>query len=292
MILVLSSFHNRLSPGPSIYSFLQEYSAASLVEMEDREFMDRDRIGELLREYRPKVVLNCLEYSDIDSAEYERESAYAVNGTALKNLSCGCLERDMLLVHLSTSYVFNGSSGIPYREEDRPDPATVYGDSKHLGEQVIAESGCRHLIMRTPDLFGERIAFFSPRLVSMEGDSIVNVIRDQVIAPACSSDLAKAISELISRGCEGTYHFCQEGPVMTGDFFSRATELFSRYGVTDKKYSIKLVEKDDFLAPGDRPGYNVLDSGKLTETTGRSARSWESALEDYIAAGRNAIILT
>jgi dTDP-4-dehydrorhamnose reductase len=126
----------------------------------------------------------------------------------------------------------------------------------------------------------------------MMDDSALQVINGQVIAPAYSADLAKTILEIISRGCEGTYHFCQEGAVTTADFFNRALDLLAGHGVTDKKYSVIGVEKEDFLAPGERPLYNVLDNGKLTRAAGINIRSWESALEDYISRNSRSIIQT
>ncbi len=291
MILILNLSHNRQSPGPSIHAVLQELSSSSMVSLNEGDFAGRDYLHGLLREYRPKIVLNCVEYDDCDGAEYERERAYAINAFSLKSLSDLCGEQDATLVHLSTSLVFNGSFTTPLGD-DVPCPETVYGDSKLLGERFIAESGCRYLIIRVTDLFGEHMPFFSSRLAAMEGDGSLRVIRGQVIAPAYSADLAKALLELTGRSCQGLYHFSQGSPVATTDFMLRAAELFSRYGVTDKKYTITSVEKEDFLAPCDRPGYNVLDTGKLARDAGGNIRPWDAALEEYVAKNVASIILT
>ncbi len=243
-------------------------------------------------EYRPKIVLNCHEYPDIDAAEYEPETAYAINGFFTKNLSDLCSDQDLKLIQLSTSYVFNGLQSTPYREEDETDPVSVYGDSKLLGERFILESGCRQMIIRIPDLFGEHMPLFSRRLIMMNEDCSIQVKKGQVISPAYSVDLAKAISELISRDGEGMFHYGQEGAVMTGEMITRILELCARHGVTDKKYSVNEVEKEDFLAPGERPMYNVLDNGKISRAAGISVRGWYSALEDYISQSGSSIILS
>jgi dTDP-4-dehydrorhamnose reductase len=113
-----------------------------------------------------------------------------------------------------------------------------------------------------------------------------------VIAPACSADPAKAISELISRGCEGIYHFSQEGTVPNGDFINRALEHLVHHGRIDKKYTNTGVEKEDFLAPCERPVYNVPDNGKLAKVAGVGVRCRESALDDYIPTIGSSILLT
>ncbi|MBP7736739.1 MAG: NAD(P)-dependent oxidoreductase [Spirochaetes bacterium] len=292
MILILNPTHNRHSPGPSIHAVLQELSSSFMVSMSDGDFASRDSLLGLLREYRPKIAINCIEYDDCDAAEYERERAYAINGFSLKNLSDLCREQDVMLIHLSTSLVFNGSGPTPCGEDDDPCPDTVYGDSKLLGERFIAQSGCRHLIIRVTDMFGEHIPFFSGRLAAMDGDSSLRVIRGQVVAPAYSADLARAVLELAGRGCEGLYHFSQGSPVATADFMARAAELFLRHGVTDKKYAVEAIEKEDFLAPCDRPDYNVLDAGKLARAAGGHIRSWDGALEEYVAKNVTSIVLS
>lgn len=291
MIVILNLSHNRHSPGPSIHAVLQELTSSSMASLNDGDFADRDFLQGLLREYRPKIVINCVEYDDCDGAEYERERAYAINAFLLKSLSDLCKDQDALLVHLSTSLVFDGSRPAPYGEDDGPCPVTVYGDSKLLGERIIAESGCRHLIIRVTDLFGQHIPFFSRRLTAVDGEGDLRVIKGQVIAPAYSADLAKAILELTGRSCEGLYHFSQGGPVATVDFMARAVELFSRHGITDKKYTVTSVEKEDFLAPCDRPGYNVLVAGKLARAAGGHIRPWDAALEEFVARNGTSIIL-
>ncbi|HNW29169.1 MAG TPA: NAD(P)-dependent oxidoreductase [Spirochaetota bacterium] len=292
MILILTSLNNPLSPGPSIHLVLQEYCSSSLAVIDDTVMPYPDQVGRLFDEFRPKIVLNCHEYPDIDAAENERETAYAINGLFLKSLSARCLERDIQLIQLSTSYVFSGSGAAPYTEEDEPDPVSVYGDSKLLGERLVLESGCRHVILRVPDLFGEGMPLVNSRLAMKHENGILQVIRGQVAAPVYSGDLALAVSELVSRDCHGIYHFSQDGAAPTGDVISRVLELCGRYGVTDEKYSVMETEKEDFLAPGERPMYNVLDAEKLKGAAGISARGWDRALEDYISRKGSSIILT
>jgi len=292
MIIILTSLNNPLSPGPSIHSVLQEYCSSSLAAIDDTAVPYHDQLSRIFTEYRPKIVINCHEYPDIDAAEYEREAAYAINGLFLASLSALCLDRDVKLIQLSTSYVFSGRGGAPFREEDEPDPVSVYGDSKLLGERIIRESGCRHVIVRVPDLFGEGMPLVSSRLALKDDDGTLRVIRGQVTAPAYSGDLARTISELISRDCRGIYHFSQEGAVATGEFITRALDLCVHRGVTGKKYTVMETEKEDFLAPGERPMYNVLDAGKMKGAAGTSVRGWEEALKDFISQNGRSIILT
>lgn len=272
---------------------LQEYCAASLVTLNDNDFRDEACIRGLFEEFKPKYLVNCYEYPDLDAAEYEREQAYAINGHGAGILSGICRDSDTVLVHISTSYIFKGRQREhPYREDDDSEPVSVYGDSKLLGERLILGSGCRHIIVRVPDLFGGDLPLFGKRLASIHDDSSLWIVRGQVVSMAFIEDLARVMSELVSRGCEGIYHFSQNGFATTAGFFSKTLELLSRYGATDKKYSITEVDTEDFVAPGDRPVYNVLDNAHLEKSIGCSLRTWERALEDYIEKTGCSIILT
>jgi len=292
MILILNSSNNPVSPATSLHSVLQEFYSSSLTALDDDHASCHDRLNRLFHECRPTIVINCHEYHDIDGAEYEPEAAYAMNGLFLKSLAALCRDRDAALVQLSTSYVFSGTRTVPYREEDEPDPVSVYGDSKLLGERIILESGCRHVIIRVPDLFGEGMPLISRRLALLDDNGTLRVIKGQVTAPAYSGDLARAVSELISRDCQGIYHFSQEGAAPAGGIIRRVLDICGRYGASDKKYPVIETEIEDFLAPGERPMYNVLDAGKISGAAGISVRGWEPALEEHISKNGSSIIIT
>ncbi len=240
-----------------------------------------DFLAESIHGNKPDTIINCNEFSDIDAAEERREEAYRTNAFFAKDLSTLCNEGGIHFYHLSSSYVFDGIKGAPHREENEPDPVSVFGDSKLLGERFIKESGCRFCIIRASDLYGDGLPLVSPRFALVR-DGSVCVLKDQVIAPTCTLDLARAVALLVSHKAGGVFHFNLRGSTSPRMFLEKAFELESARG-REKGREVVELAGEEFLAPADRPLYNVLDPVKFRRTFG-PVRDWESALEDYISA--------
>lgn len=285
MLLILDSTSNTISShtlGISLHAALKESRAVDRAVIDYGVLSDRPSLADIINSYNPDIIVNCIEYNHIDRAEYDRETAYEVNSFALKNLAELCRDRNTLLVNPSTSSVFSGRTGGPVSESDCHDPVNVYGDSKSLGEAFIAESGCRHITFRLPYVYGEEIPLFNQGLVLMDGGGTLVVQSDLVIVPTSVDAAAAALSSLISAGATGTYHFSLEGSAFAAEFTAKAVDLLHRAGRINEKFEIKEVSGDDFLAPADRPLYNVLDTKKYSAFTGLLAPRWEEALEAYI----------
>jgi dTDP-4-dehydrorhamnose reductase len=285
MLLILDSTSNSISShtlGLSLHSAFKESRAVDRTVIEYGILSDRTALAAIISSYNPEIIVNCIEYNYIDRAEYDRETAYEVNSFAVKNLAELCRDRDTLLVNLSTSSVFSGRARVPVSESDCHDPVNVYGDSRSLGDVFIVESGCRHLTFRLPYVYGEGIPLFNQGLALMDGGGTLVVRSDQVIAPTSVDAAAAALSSLISAGATGTYHFSLGGSAYAVKFAVKALDLLYRAGRINEKFEIKEVAGDDFLAPADRPLYNVLDTKKYSAFTGLLAPRWEEALESYI----------
>lgn len=295
MLLILDSTDNAISaytPGNTFHSLLHESGTVERAFVDRFTYADRAYIEQAISNCNPDVILNCIEYGDIDRAEYERETAYAVNGLMMNTLASLCRDRDILLVTLGSSSVFSGRSGAPGREEDPHDPVNVYGDSKSLGEKLVAESECRSLTVRLPYLYGDGIPIFNHGMGPGNGVPGVTMVEGQVIAPTRTVDAARAVSALMTRGAMGVFHFSAAGTVMAAEFAAKALQLTGLNGEGDEKYVIKQVRDDEILAPADRPLYNVLDTKKYEDCTGLRPCRWEAALEDYIMNNRDSLYFT
>lgn len=231
------------------------------------------------------LIVNCAAYTAVDKAEDEAELAMQVNGLAPGLIAGLAAERGITLIHISTDYVFDGKSSVPYKESFLTNPTGVYGKSKLLGESGIIKSGCRHIIIRTSWLysaFGNNFAKTIIRLAS-ERNSL-NVVFDQVGTPTYATDLAKVITEIIKREycgeaekrvAEGVFHYSNEGVCSWYDFAVEIIKLSGSQCKTDP------VTSDKFPAKAKRPDFSVLDKGKIKSVMGITIPHWRESLNDF-----------
>jgi dTDP-4-dehydrorhamnose reductase len=121
---------------------------------EDLEITDSDQIRTVLSEHHPDVVINTAAYHKVDECESFPEKTFAVNAIGPRNLAVACRDADILLIHISTNFVFNGYGERPYREDDLPLPLSVYGTAKLAGEHLVRSIWKRHFLIRTTGLYG------------------------------------------------------------------------------------------------------------------------------------------
>jgi dTDP-4-dehydrorhamnose reductase len=278
--------------GISLHAALSASCPVERVLVDYGMFSDRSALERIINNYCPGTIINCAEYSDVDRAEYDRETAYAVNSFAVGTIAALCRERDALLVNLSTSSVFSGGAGVPVEENDGHDPVNVFGDSRSLGETFVAESGCRHLTVRLPYVYGGGIPLLNHGLAMMNGQGGLAVHSGQVIAPISAPAASAAVATLIAGGATGTFHVGPGGSVPAADFAGRALDLLHGAGRISEKIKINGIADDDFLAPAVRPLYNVLDTGKYSAFTGLPPSGWEEALDDFIRNNHGSLQIT
>ncbi len=239
-----------------------------------REFITKNNVD---------IIVNCAAYTAVDKAEEDSVLAMRVNGEAPGILATIAHESDALLIHISTDYVFDGNSHLPYKEDDIVSPTSVYGKTKLAGELTVQNSGCRFIIIRTSWLysaFGNNFVKTILRLAS-EKESL-NVVFDQIGTPTYAGDLANSIREIILQNSNninginakinGVFHFSDEGVCSWYDF---AKEIVSYQGMDCK---ILPVTSDKFPSKTKRPSYSVLDKGKIKATFGLEIPHWRSSL--------------
>ena len=164
----------------------------------DCDITDHSAVSRLIEEAQPDAVVNCAAYTAVDRAESEREKADAVNWLAVENLARVAKVADVALVHISTDYVFDGTSCTPYSESDATAPINHYGEGKLRGEQAIAESGCRGVIIRTQWLYSPYGKNFCKTMLRLaEQQREVRVVADQRGCPTAADDLVAAIVAIL-----------------------------------------------------------------------------------------------
>lgn len=249
----------------------------------DCDITDSAAVVTLIEGLRPDVVVNCAAYTAVDQAETEREKADAVNWHAVENLARVAASVDAVLVHISTDYVFDGESCVPYRESDQTAPINHYGAGKLRGEKAFVESGCRGITIRTQWLYspyGKNFVKTMLRLATQQRE--VRVVADQRGCPTAADDLAEAIVAILpavvaDRTLRGeVFHFASRGEATWCEF---AEEIFR---VAECDCRAVAITTDDYPTAARRPRNSVLDCSKICERFGVEQPDWRESLRRNI----------
>ena len=212
---------------------------------------------------RGGTVINCAAYTDVDGAEADEAAATELNGHAVGKLAQWCAQRDTLLVHYSTDYVFSGSADQPYPVDAPTGPIGAYGRSKLIGEQQLAESGCRHLLIRTSWLYAPWGKNFVITMHNLTRDrDELKVVHDQRGRPTSAQHLAAATLGLIEADQAGTFHLTDGGQCT---WYELTRHIAEANGAT---CDIQPCSTDEFPRPAPRPTYSVLDLGRAESVLG------------------------
>lgn len=251
----------------------------------DIEITDPTSVKAALDSAAPDCVINAAAYNKVDQAEDEPQVAFANNALGPRNLAMECQSRGIVLVHVSTDYVFGNQTDrdSPYTETDEPGPVSAYGISKLAGEHLVRSSCTKHFVVRTCGLYGHAARsgagkgnFVETMLrLGREKDQLT-IVNDQVCTPTSSLELARMICELIKTDDFGLYHAVNQGHASWFDF---ASEIFQHAGI---EVEVKPIPSSDYPTPARRPAYSVLSNEKLQTAIGREIPTWQASLSEYL----------
>ena len=205
-------------------------------DVAELDITDAEAVARMVRDNDVDVVVNCAAYTNVDRAEDDADFAELLNATAARNLADAVKANDGTLIHISTDYVFGGNTGNTPRGENEPaNPTGVYGVTKLHGEQQIAESGVKALIIRTAWLYSEVGKNFVKTMLNLTATRPeLKVVFDQAGTPTYAQDLADAIFDIIENrkmeGNEGVYHYTNEGVCSWYDFTKMIAEMAGNTG--------------------------------------------------------------
>jgi dTDP-4-dehydrorhamnose reductase len=236
---------------------------------------------ETIASLRPDVVINLAAVTDVDGCEAQKERAFAVNARGALHVAQGCAASGARLIHLSTDYVFDGTSPVPYTEETLPRPLNVYGESKLLGEKGVQETGENHLILRTAWLYGRQGKNFVDTILRLSSQQEeIRVVNDQRGSPTHTRDLSRAMELLIGREERGILHVANSGSCTWFDF---AGKILALKGPGDHPVRLLPISSAELGRPARRPANSVLDCSKFERIARWKMRSWEESLREYLA---------
>ncbi len=219
--------------------------------------------------------INCAAYTNVEKAETDKDKAFEINAEAVKNLAEICKKHSTILIHISTDYVFDGTSTIPYKEKDKPNPINVYGASKLKGEQYIQSIIGYHFIFRTSWLYSEYgHNFYETILNKAAENATLNITTAQKGTPTNANHLAELLVQIIKEENEsyGLYHYSNAGETTWHGF---AKEILR---VSNNRDEVILNEDNSYKTIAERPGYSVLDKTKLKINFEVEVSSWQDAV--------------
>jgi len=165
------------------------------------DMADPVSIRSVIREHKPNLIVNATAYTNVDKAESEPDLAMAINGTGPGILAEEARRLNSALIHYSTDYVFDGTKGEPYTEEDEPNPINVYGETKLAGEKAVQEVGGAYLIFRTSWVYSLRRPCFVTKVLKWAREQeTLRIVDDQISSPTWARTLAEATAQVIAQG--------------------------------------------------------------------------------------------
>jgi len=259
------------------------------MDLPDLDICNIRQLDGFLNDKNINTVINCAAYTGVDKAEEEAEIAKKVNALGVLNLVNSLEKINGKLIHISTDYVFDGNSFLPYKELDTVNPIGVYGDTKRKGELAVINSNIDGIVIRTSWLYSAYGNNFVKTMLRLGNDrEELGVIFDQVGTPTNAMDLAKACLDILkynendkinSKG--KLYHFSNEGVASWYDF----AVAIMKFDNIDCK--VKPIQTKDYQTQAKRPHFSVLNKTKIKLDFGIDIPYWRDTLLTCIKKLKN-----
>jgi len=242
------------------------------------DIAEPDAAERAVHERRPDAVVNCAAWTKVDAAESQPDDAYRANAQGPRLLAAACRDAGVLLCHISTDYVFDGTAMAPISESTPTSPLGVYGASKLAGEEAVREAAPRHQIVRTSWLYGQDGPNFVLTMLRLGAErEELRVVSDQRGAPTWTGHLAPPLLRLLELGTPGTYHLTNAGETTWCEF---AAAIMTAAGLPARIVPTTTAE---YGAPAPRPAYSLLDNRAWQLLGETPLPPWEDGLRAYLA---------
>jgi len=266
-----------LSPRFSGYSFI-------FTDTPELDITDPDSVSAYISKCSPAWIINCAGYTAVDKAEEEENLATLVNGKGVRNIVQAIKGKQCRLIQISTDYVFNGNSSVPYTEDCVTSPATAYGRSKLAGETAALEWPLS-IVIRTSWLYSTYGNNFVKTILRKAGSSQnIDVVSDQTGSPTYAADLAGAIMEIISGTIKNNHNFVPGVFNYSGEghcsWYDLAVEIIKAAG---SACHVNPARSSEYPSKATRPSFSVLDNSKIKETYNIVIPHWRESLINCIS---------
>lgn len=254
-------------------------------DIDDFDVADPIAVDRAMDECHPDLVVNAAAYTAVDRAESEQEQARLVNVVGARNAASAAQRKGAALIYVSTDFVFDGHSDVPYQPHDATEPLSVYGRTKRDGEiESLRSNDGATAVLRTAWLYGDvGQNFLLTMLRVMRDRSALSVVDDQVGTPTWTHSLARAIWAFGAQpGAAGTFHWTDGGQTSWFGFAWAIMEEALQIGLLENELELSAIPATEYPTPARRPAFSVLDTGKTTETVGLEPVPWRDNLRETL----------
>ena len=278
MVVLVTGANGQL--GQSIRFIADKHPNIQFVytDFQEMDITSLESCQTVFSKYKPQFCINTAAYTAVDKAESEAEKAHLINAVGPENLATVCKEYDTILLHISTDFIFDGTSTTPYLESNIPNPQSVYGQTKLDGEIAIQKNWEKHFIIRTSWVYSQFGANFMKTMLRLASErESLSVVNDQIGTPTNAVDLAEVLIKLIQSSNHsssfGIYNFSNEGVCSWYDF---AKEIFHQKGIS---IDLQPIPTSAYPTPAKRPAFSVLDKSKIKTTFPVEIADWKTSLK-------------
>ena len=262
-----------IAPAHSAYQFF-------FVTKDELSISDDRSVQTFFKEHAIDCCINCAAYTAVDKAETEQDLAFTINAEAVGKLAVACKIQNSRFIHISTDYVFDGTSTVPYKEDDPICPINVYGASKLKGEELALEQDPHSTIIRTSWVYSSyENNFVKTMMRLMKERENINVVNDQWGCPTFAADLAGVIMKLVEHpsASSNIFNYCNEGSITWYDFALAIKEF------TGSNCQVNPIPSSAYPTLSKRPHYSVLDTTRIRQQLNISIPRWKESLEQCLS---------
>ncbi|EHR1008853.1 dTDP-4-dehydrorhamnose reductase [Vibrio parahaemolyticus] len=268
----------------------EENVALLAVDREDLDITNQEAVNEVVKAFKPTIIINAAAHTAVDKAEQEVEVSYAINRDGPKFLAEAAQDIGAAILHISTDYVFEGNKEGEYVEDDATNPQGVYGASKLAGEIAVAEVCDKHVILRTAWVFGEHGNNFVKTMLRLAATrNELSIVGDQFGGPTYAGDIAKALVEIAKKISNdesveyGVYHYSGLPHVSWYEFADTIFDNAIKQGIMHNKPTLSSITTEQYPTPAKRPSNSTLSSNKITHAFAIGTSNWKAAITNLKA---------
>ena len=241
-----------------------------------------EQCQQVINGFQPDSIIHCAAYTAVDAAETDVDGAYKVNAVGTRNVVVAAERVGAKLVYISTDYVFNGRSAVPYQEYDNTDPQSIYGKSKRAGEVLTQSLSSRYFVVRTSWVYGLHGNNFVRTMLRLGQEKPqLQVVHDQKGSPTYTVDLARFLQELVQTEKYGVYHASNSGDCTWFEFTQAIFEEAKELGFMIKA-QVEPCTTEQFPRPAPRPANSIMDHLSIRTNGLTDLRPWREGLVDFL----------